>query len=872
MPTFNSRQYTGMAGINLREANGCIRFEVPLITPITTSGECILYRSGTDLVWDNGSTTITLANAAGVATTWEQLYTNDKTLTIDSTSLTFALTHATNDGLTITASAGSSGDCIQITNSGSGNDIEGTSGLWAVTAAGAATLVSIAGCDSLTANANLALEANGAGTISIGATSSGAIDIGTGGGAVTLATAVTAALGITITAGGLLSSDGIVDVVDNANNASTLRATNDTQTTYGNASDAGMVVFRSESISTGALLHLSLDETALAGGFFLRCWSQDAGAAAFTIGELGATVIAGSAVDTASLTQTKGDHVISDGCLLLTSSSATASISVTNDTVTTLGAAADAGAVDISSESLSTGALLNLSLDETALTTGWYFRCWGQDAAASVFTIGEYGATVITTAAAATSLTITTATTNVDAVSIIGSALTTGDLVYLGNTAETLAAGEMLKINNTENGDFSATPKTGNLASITSSCTMTTNSATLDYDTLLISRSNIANQGTKTLTAQGSVLKLMNTSTNTAGTCTDTTVILEILAVDGGTAAPTGTCAQITSVGVGAKALDVISASTTVDDVLITGSGVKASTKASLQVVNSGNTAAGGSILRVASGASTPAAATSYLAEFTYAASTMTNNPITMQINGGASTGAVVNVTGSGAGYSLATYNTNTGATGVQWFTEHTSTGSAADNDVVFSLLLGGLSDTNVARQYGAIKVTAIDVSNATEDGKLDLQVMVAGTLTSLLYVQSSVAGATTMVCAAAATTFTGSAAGTAAATITNGDLALSAGRITQTTTADIYGLDVTVNKATATQGVAVFTNASATSGKAVLELEQADLDQPYIKMTGANTITSANAGANGDVPAQVREYVLIETASGTGKMPVYAV
>lgn len=825
------------------------------------------FQSATPKYW-TGSSWSTSWGGGGGTSTWDDIYSNDKTLTIDSTTLTFALTHATNDGLTVTGSAGSAGDCIQITNSGTGSDIEGTSGTWTVSKAGAAVFTAITGCDTLTAAANMAIDATGAGTITLAGTSTGAITL-------TTATTCSASLtvGTTLTVGtGATFSDGLVDIVDNSNAASSLRVTNDTVTTYGNAADAGVVVFRSETLSTGTLLHLSVDETGMAGGYFFRCWSQDLGSAAFTIGEYGVTTIAGAAAGGANaFVITAGDAVMSDGSLTITDADSAATVVVTNDTISTTGAAADTGMVSFTSESLSTGVLLNLSLDETNLAGGFYLRCYGQDAAAAVFTVGEYGATTITTASSATSLTISSASATSDVLSIATTALTTGDAVQITSTAETLAAGELLKINNTESGDLSATPKTGNLVSITSSVTATTADTALDYDAMLITRSNIMNQGTKTLTASGSVLKLMNTSTNTAGTCTDTTVILEILAADGGTAAPTGDCVKVTSVGVGAKAINVVSASTTASDVLLTGSGAKADNKAVLEITSTGATAAGGSLFRVATTSGTPAAATSYLVDFDYASATMTNNPITISVNSGSSTGAALNITGSGAGYSLATYNTGTGATGVLWFTEHTSTGSAADNDVVFRHTIGGLSDTDVARNYARVDVTAIDVSNATEDAKYDIQIMVGGTLTSQLYVQSSTAGATTLVAAAAASTFAGSAAGTAAITVTNGDVSLSAGKFISTTTADIYGLDVTVNRAAATQGVAVFTNSSATSAKSVLELEQADLDKPYIKFSGATAITSATAGANGDVPAQVVGYLNVDIDGTERRIPYYS-
>lgn len=402
MPFINGKKVTPFPGLKLKardaQRDAVIQFDDVNTAPTTATGYYYLYVDNGKLYYDDGTQTydLTFGGGGGISS-WDGLYASDKTLTLNSTTLTFSLTHATNDGLTITGSAGSAGDCIQITNAGTGSDIEGTSGTWSVSKTGAAVFTSITGIDSFTAAANLALEATGAGTISIGATSSGAIDIGTGGGAITLATATTASLGLTVTAGGILSSDGIVDVVDNSNAASSFRVTNDTITTYGNASDAGMVVFRSESLTTAALLHLSVDETGMAGGYFLRCWSQDAGAAAFTIGELGATVIAGSATGTAALTVTAGNVLVSDGATSFTNSADTTTLTIVADAQTT------GNVIDVNADAITTGTLLHL--DTTAATfSGKYIDCY--DGAASDFTVGLYGATLIAGNAGSNMLTV----------------------------------------------------------------------------------------------------------------------------------------------------------------------------------------------------------------------------------------------------------------------------------------------------------------------------------------------------------------------------------------------------------------------------------------------------------------------------------
>ena len=75
-------------------------------------------------------------------TTWDALYDNDQTLVIDSTTLTFSGTHATNDTVTISATGGS-GDCLQFSQAGSGSDVKGTSSTWSVSKAGAGTFATL---------------------------------------------------------------------------------------------------------------------------------------------------------------------------------------------------------------------------------------------------------------------------------------------------------------------------------------------------------------------------------------------------------------------------------------------------------------------------------------------------------------------------------------------------------------------------------------------------------------------------------------------------------------------------------------------------------------------------------------------------------
>jgi len=79
----------------------------------------------------------------------------------------------------------------------------------------------------------------------------------------------------------------------------------------------------------------------------------------------------------------------------------------------------------------------------------------------------------------------------------------------------------------------------------------------------------------------------------------------------------------------------------------VTSSGAIASGKAVAQITATGAVAAGGAALSVTA-TGTPAAATSYLASFDYSGATQTNNPVTINVNAGASTGAVMSLATTG--------------------------------------------------------------------------------------------------------------------------------------------------------------------------------------------------------------------------------
>jgi len=315
MAKYNDNRYTDFDGVNL--TLGTLRFGAQRTAALSASDDLGLYwRSDTLYAWDGSQEIDITSGASGSVPSWDAIYDKDKTLTIDEDTFTMSLTHATNDGLTVTGSAGSSGDCIQITNAGSGYDIEGTSGTWFVTKAGSITATALVMADDeaitlgdssdaviqwvgASSHLDIAGATNFDGNMTLEAAHS--LTIAGAGGATKL----------TITAGDMVMSDGSLSLTD-ADNAESVTVINNTATTIGAATSAGIVELESTSLTTGALLNLQLTEATLNGGSYLRAWDATAGSAVFTVGEDGLLTIAGSAAGTNALVMTVGDIYLSD--------------------------------------------------------------------------------------------------------------------------------------------------------------------------------------------------------------------------------------------------------------------------------------------------------------------------------------------------------------------------------------------------------------------------------------------------------------------------------------------------------------------------------------------------------------------------------
>ena len=723
------KKMTAMPGVHLKSKDALrdaiVFFDAvntaPDDTKLSTDSVVALYSDGTDLFFKNGSSTTTIGGSAGGSIpSWETLFGSDATFTITpNTTWTIAGNRATaTDVVTFTNIADGTGNVIQITNSGTGNDIQGTSGTWKVTKAGVATVagLSVSGTTS-------ALTTTGAAVWTLLDNSATSLRLGvTDGAGYMLTFDTTNASEVLSTAATKLQvTDGLLEVISTSNTVSNILVQNDTITTFGNGSteDQGMVVFSSDTLTTGDLLRLQLDESALVGGHFIKCVQTDAAADVFSVGENGAVTIAGVAEGTAAITVTAGDVVLTDGALVMTAGAFTytagdmtmsdgslaitdadnaASFTVTNNTATS------ASVVVLTGSGVFTGSTTTswMTITPSGLTTGT-----GVYAVFAGLTTGK-GVHVATDATQTTGDALVVQNTGAD------SAITSGTLAVFDLTSTAIT---------------SIVNKIGSGVAVTSSRTTTTGTVADDWDLASFVRTDIIN-GAGSMSATGSVIYIENAVTNTSGTVTDTTIGVEVVMGSLGT----GDGISITHSAVGAVALDVHGVATTVSDVLITTTGVKADNKAALEVTNSGATAAGGSIFRVTN-TGTPAAATSYLVDFDYGGATMTNNPTTVYVNGKDSTNSTVEINTSGASAAskgmLSMLNSNTGTVGVVLHTQHTSTGSAAADDDVFILKMEGLDSGDAVTEYGRISATIMTATAGQEDGALGfLTAMNDGTLT----------------------------------------------------------------------------------------------------------------------------------------------
>lgn len=241
-----------------------------------------------------------------------------------------------------------------------------------------------------------------------------------------------------------------------------------------------------------------------------------------------ATVVQTGAAGSTVYTITAGDVVWSDSSLALTDADNAESVTIINNTATTIGAAASAGVVQIESTSLTTGAALNVQLTEGTLNGGFYYSAWDATAGARVWSVGENGAMVATGSAAGTDvLTLTAGDVT----------LTSGHLVLTAGNF-TMTVGDAVL----SDGSLAITDA-DNAASLTvTNNTITTANALVDVASTSITTGALMRLNANTDAHDGEVLEIIS-----SGDTTSTPVGMSVVIAEPTTGAARGI--DVTMVG-----------------------------------------------------------------------------------------------------------------------------------------------------------------------------------------------------------------------------------------------------------------------------------------------------------------------------------
>lgn len=637
MAVLNGKKHTAMWGgidVKTRSAlqDAVIRFDLVNTAPTTTTGHRYLYtNSSSQLVYDNGTSTVIVGAAGGAATTWEALFTNDTTLAMTATGMTMSQS-GNAMVLTLTKTGTGAGAVLTTNNAGTGSDLAlvkteaSSTGIVMNTFHNSATAADsdvifehlvrgtddagtpasvsygrirfladdvsassedatyqlalmVAGtsrtCLDITGSSFMIGDGNSAATID----TSGAFDLvlqtnaGTDSGTITITDAANGNIQIAPNGTGILDLNSGFDIDAGSTETCTITVVG----TTGNG-----LAIDSSTITSGNVVYINHSVSGTLNGGNLLSLAVD-GAAVATWGESGNMTLAGSAVGTAVVTLTAGNLVLSDGNVGITSTGTTDIVAITANSLLANNALIVAG----SGTFTGTGTSSFVAITPTGATTGT-----GLYIALAAATTLSYALdiTTSTTTGTAARLTNSGILTGVGAaLSIIADAATTagnsaGEGV-VNISADGLTTGAALNVESLSNelmtsghlADFAHSAvgttiaaKTGSVVRVTSSMTES-GTSTQDYDVMALTRTSVHDTA-GTLTAQGSVLRLEVVSTQTGATLTDTVAGLEIVmgAVSGGDAITITHSGTTTG-----QALVIAASQTTVDGVLnLTGNSV----------------------------------------------------------------------------------------------------------------------------------------------------------------------------------------------------------------------------------------------------------------------------------------------------------
>lgn len=202
-----------------------------------------------------------------------------------------------------------------------------------------------------------------------------------------------------------------------------------------------------DGMTSGTVLYLSVTEATLSGGKYIECYSETGTQVNWSVAEDGNQVIRGTAAGTSALTLTtgditvtSGDVAISAGKLAIIEANNGVGLSVVNNTITTSNAM-----VDISSSSLSTGALMRLTTSHDDHDGEVLEIISGGDATSTGKGISIDIDTVTTGAAHGISIVGANCSSGVKGIGMTFNAITSGAFIDLNASGATMSSGWFLR-------------------------------------------------------------------------------------------------------------------------------------------------------------------------------------------------------------------------------------------------------------------------------------------------------------------------------------------------------------------------------------------------------------------------------------------
>ncbi|MCK9578704.1 hypothetical protein M0R01_04440 [bacterium] len=667
----------------------------------------LAFVSGSLKYW-NGSSWVSVSSAGGVST-WDDLYDLDKTLSIDDGTFTIQLLAGESSvALTLAAQATATGALLAFSNSGTGNDVTGTSSTWSVTSAGAGTFASLI-AESLTAAANLTIDATGTGTIIIGGTSTGAVTIGpalTATASITITgTADTDCL--TVTAGDVVISNGKITLTnDDTDAALTVVAA---AVTTGN-----VILITANGVTSGNMINLVTTASGFSGGTFLTC---NDGSVRFSVGVDGATLIA-SGVNSTKALEITGIQT-SENVITVTSSGVTAD----NKAILLINSSGNSAAGSNQIRIAPSGTPVETSVGIEFVGASKLMQAMvldGDSVDNSVAVINGGGALASTKAvlevtadgeiaAGGTVARFGFSGTDTNTPSVVYSTTSGAGAVFEGVCTNAGALGAWIKLYHN-----SASPANSDVAG------------------------RIAVYA-KDASANVEVMSRIDTViTDVTAGSTDADLLFYVMKANTVTLILTlDSDVNGLVVGSGAAAA-IVTSNGAYDLTLSTNSG----TTSSLITITDGADGAislipnGAGIILVGSGAAAGTISSSGAYDLKLETNSGTNSSYINIVDGAAGAIKLVcNTTGV-----VEINNTDAGALGAVLQLNHVSA-SAAANDVVGRILFTGIDDAAAAESYARIDVIAKDIAAANPDGIMAFYVDVAGTLTEKMRLDADLAG-----------------------------------------------------------------------------------------------------------------------------------